>query len=368
MTRHPVRLLLVAAGLVLAGALAAWSLGPQDWRQAALGWLGVGPPERSRPPTRVRVAPVEAAPVAVTAESVGTLAARESVTLTAEVSGHVEAIHFREGTEVEAGALLVELDAGQQRARVARAEARLEEARLDLERARELRVDRAIAQAELDRLEAAFASARAELDLARADLAERRLRAPFTGRIGLRGVSPGSLVSPGTPIATLYAPDPLELRFGLSQRLLRDLVPGLPVAARSDAFPGRTFSGEIARIAPGVDPDTRSVAVEAELPNADGRLRPGLFMQVEVTLERRPEALVIPEEALLRRGDAAFVYVVGPDGTAVRRDVRIGERRPGRVEVREGLALGERVVTGGLQQVVPGRPVRVAETDGARPP
>jgi membrane fusion protein (multidrug efflux system) len=354
----PHQLLAAVLVLALAAGFAAWAFGPQAWREAALAWAGVERPERQRPAPQVEVTPARRATVEVTAEAVGTLRARESVVLTAEISGKVQAIRFAEGERVAAGDLLVELRADDERARLARAEAALREARLDLQRARDLETGRAIAAAEVDRLEAAEQSAVAEVALAEALLAKHRLRAPFAGHIGLRAVSPGSLVAAGERIAEIYADDPLELRFGLSQRLLADLHPGQSVRARTDAFPGETFTGKIVRIDPGVDPDTREFTVEAELPNADGRLRPGLFAAVEVVLQRREQAVVVPQEAVLRRGDATFVYVVGDDGTAERRDIRTGLVRPDTIEAREGLAAGEHVVTGGLQKVSPGIAVR----------
>lgn len=365
MNRPKVPTLLIGTlALLLAAGLSAWAFGPDSWREATLARLGLLPEPRERAPTAVRVATARSAAVDLTAESIGTLRAREAIAIAPEVTGHVATIHFDEGERVAAGDLLVELVADEPRARLASAEATLRDAGLDLERARELRTGQAIAEAEVDRLEAAYAAARAERDLAAALLAKHRLHAPFAGRVGLREASPGALVTPQTRIADLYAVDPMELRFALPGRLLGALSAGLALTARSDAFPGEVFVGEVRRIAPNVDRETRQITVEAELPNADGRLRPGMFMDVRLVLERRDDAVVIPEEALLRRGGERFVFVVGDDGRVTRRSVRTGVSRPGDVEIREGIAAGERVVTGGLQRLSGGERVRVVGGNG----
>lgn len=356
--------------LLLAAAIGAWAFGPEGWRESVRERLGLVPPPRDRPPPAVEVSRAEVTDLDLTVATAGSLAAFEAVAITPEVSGHIAAIHFEEGARVAAGQLLIELVDDEPRARLESAAAALRDARLELERARRLRASGAVSEAELDRLETDFDAAGAAHDQAAARLAKHRLEAPFGGRIGLRQASPGALVTPGSAIATLYAPDPLQLRFGLSARLLDSLRPGLAVRATSDAFPGEVFRGEIRRIAPQVDPGTRQVTVEAALPNADGRLGPGLFMDVEVVLGRRRDAVTVPEAALVRRGTASFVYVLGEDGRVVRRDVGTGERRWGRIELRGGVEAGERVVTAGLQRIDHGVRVRVIEdepdTDGAR--
>ena len=354
-------LLLGIPGLLLAALLGAWAFGPDAWHEAVLGHLGLVPPPRERPPPAVEVVSAQAGDLELTVATVGTLTAFEAVRITPEVSGHIAAIHFDEGARVAAGDLLIELVDDEPRARLDSAEAALRDARLAFDRARRLRDSGAVSEAELDRLEAQFDAARAARDLAAAQLARHRLEAPFAGHMGLRQASPGALVTPGTGIATLYAIDPLQLRFSLSGRLLDALRPGLQVRARSDAFRGETFDGEIRRVAPEIDPATRQVTVEAILPNADGRLRPGLFVDVEVILGRRQDAVTVPEAALLRRGAASFVYVIGQDGRAVRRDVETGEKRWGRIELRSGVEAGERVVTAGLQRIGDGVRVRVVE-------
>jgi membrane fusion protein (multidrug efflux system) len=361
-------LLLSVVALLLAAGLAAWAFGPEAWREAARERLGLLPTPRERPPTAVRVAPAARAAVDVTAAATGDLRAHEAIAIAPEVSGHIEAIHFTEGDRVAAGDLLLELVADEARARLRSAEAELREAELDLERARGLSTGQAIAAAEVDRLEARSAAARAQRDLAAARLAKHSLHAPFAGRVGLREASPGDLVTPQTPVAELYAVDPMELRFAVPGRLLGALRPGLELSASSDAFADETFGGRVRRIAPAVDRGTRQVEVEAELANADGRLRPGMFMQVRLVLERREDAVLVPEEALLRRGDARYVFVVNDDGRAERRAVSTGVERRGEIEIRDGVAAGERVVTGGVQRLGGGERVRIAgDDDGERP-
>jgi membrane fusion protein (multidrug efflux system) len=355
--------LITPLAVLLGAGLAAWAFGPDAWRDATFARLGVTPEPRERPPAAVRVATARTESLEETAVATGSLRAREAVVIAPEVSGHVATIHFEQGERVTAGELLVELVDEESRARLALAEATLREARLDLDRARELTTGQGIAAAEVDRLEAAYEVAGAQRDLAKARLAKYRMHAPFDGRVGLSETSIGALVTPQTPIATLYGTDPMELRFALPTRVLGMLRDGLAVNARSNALGDETFRGRIIRIAPDVDRQTRQIRVEAELPNGDGRLRPGMFMEVSVILRQRDDAVVVPHEALLRRGGERFVFVVDDEGRVSRRRVDTGVTRRGIVEIRDHIAAGDRVVTGGLQRVSDGEQVRVVDSD-----
>jgi membrane fusion protein (multidrug efflux system) len=253
----------------------------------------------------------------------------------------------------------VQLDDAQARADVAAAEAAVAESERLYNRSRELMSTEALSKAQFDQLEATLKANRARLSAANARLEDTVIRAPFSGRVGLRRVSVGTLISPGDVITTLDDTSVIKLDFSVPENFLASLREGLAVRASAPAFPGRTFAGKVASIDSRVDQNTRSVTVRALLANEDGALRSGMFLNVSLANDER-EALTIPEEALTPEAERQFVFVVA-DGKAERREVRIGGRRPGSVEVLAGLAAGEQVIVEGTQKVRDGVPVRTTE-------
>jgi len=183
--------------------------------------------------------------------------------------------------------------------------------------------------------------------------------APFSGKIGLRRVSVGALVQPGTVITTLDDIDTIRLKFSVPETLLSSLRPGLEVEAQATAFPGRTYKGTITSIDSRVDQITRAVEIRADIPNPDGSLKPGMFMSYKLALQRRENAVLVPEEALLSEGTRHYVFVVA-DGRTSKREVKVGERSTGEAEVLSGLKPGEVVVVAGIQKVRNGTAVRIA--------
>lgn len=316
-------------------------------------------------PVSVVVQPVRTATVVDRVESVGTVRAREAVTITSKVAGMVEAIRFAEGQRVEAGEALVQLDAAALRAELDQARALLDDARNQLSRARQLQPGQTIAAQRLETLEALSRQAEGRVRQASARLEELRVIAPFSGRVGLRQVSPGALIQPGTTITTLDDTSRVRVEFSVPEVHLARIRVGRGVTARSAAYGERRFRGEVAVVDTRIDPATRSIRVISEFDNSDEALRPGLFLTVELVLEERPNALLVAEEAIDPVGDRAFVYVVR-DGRARRQEVRLGLRLPGEVEIREGLAAGEPVIVRGIQRLRNDAPVRVVETR-ARP-
>ncbi len=309
----------------------------------------------------VIVQPVRVGSVVERVESVGTVRAREAVTITTKVAGIVEAVRFTEGERVEAGATLVQLDAAALRAEVDQARAFLDDARSQLVRARQLQAGQTIAAQRLETLEALARQAEGRVRQTDARLEELRVAAPFAGRVGLRQVSPGALIQPGTVITTLDDAVRVRVEFSVPEVYLARVQVGSGVTARSSAYEGRTFRGTVAFIDTRIDPATRSVRVISEFDNADEALRPGLFLTVELVLEERNRALLVAEEAIDPVGDRAYVYVVR-DGRARRQEVRLGLRLPGEVEIRDGLNAGEPVVVRGVQRLRNDVPVRVTET------
>jgi membrane fusion protein, multidrug efflux system len=302
-------------------------------------------------------------PMGVEIEAVGTARANESVDVTSKASNTVTAIRFEEGDRVRRGEVLVELDGAEARGALAEAEAALAESENQFKRSRDLYTQQALSVSQLDTIEATLKANRARVEIARARLADTVIRASFDGRTGFRRVSVGSLVSPGTVITTLDDSSLIKLDFTVPEIYIYSLRKGLPVKAASAGLPGRDFQGKITHLDSRVDPVTRSIAVRAELPNPDSSLRPGMFMTVSLQGEVAP-ALLVPEGAIVPEQGQTFVFVVR-DGVVERRDVKLGKRRPGEVEIVAGLSEHERVVVEGTQNVRHG--VAVREQRGETP-
>jgi membrane fusion protein, multidrug efflux system len=315
-------------------------------------------------PTPVDVALARSGEVVDAIEIVGTARAREAVTIVARTSGRVARILFEEGQVVKAGMPLVELDSEAERAELRQARAQLEDARAQYERARSLGGSRHIAEAEVETRRSAVAVAQARVDLARARLAEQQISAPFDGIVGIREISLGAVVDPQTRLTTLDDLSSVRLDFHVPERFLARVTAGRTVIARSAAYPDQAFDGEVTQVDSRVDPVTRSVRVQALIPNQDRHLRPGMFLTVEMLLARRPDAVLVPEEALIVEGTRRYVYVVS-EGRAQRTEVRTGVRRDGLVEITQGVHPGDPVVVGGSQRLRgESALVRVRLTDG----
>jgi membrane fusion protein (multidrug efflux system) len=301
------------------------------------------------PPLTVEVAPVRTGVVFEKAEAVGTARAYESVVITAKQTGFVSAFAFQEGQSVKAGQVLVDLDASIS-TRERRADA--DQARNDLEQAIAVRDD----TRQLRAAEARVRSGEARTRSLDARLEDTRILAPFDGRVGMRQISVGTLLLPGTAITTLDDLSRIKLDFSIPENFLGKLRSGLAVFARSGAYPGRLFEGTVTVIDTRVDPVTRAVRVNAVFDNRDEALKPGMFITVELALERRDNAILVDEEALVPEGARQYVFVVR-DNRAVRVEVKLGNRQQGTVEVVEGLKAGEQVIVRGTSRVRPNQSV-----------
>jgi membrane fusion protein (multidrug efflux system) len=297
-------------------------------------------------------------PFPQTIEALGTARANESIDVRPKVTEVVTAIHFTEGEQVEAGRVLVELESSEARADVAEVRATLVDLENQLRRTRELFETRATAASELDQRLAQRDAARAALEAAEARLADRKVRAPFAGRVGLRRVSLGSLVTPDTVITTLDDTHVIKLDFDVPATAIARVEEGLTVEARSAAWRDTVFRGRVDSVDTRVDPVSRTVTVRAIVSNDEGRLRPGMFLTVDL-LREDVTALVVPEQAIVPEESRQYVLVVGEDDRVEKRPVRIGRRRPGQVEIVSGLAEGERVVAEGTQKARPGGLVEI---------
>jgi membrane fusion protein (multidrug efflux system) len=317
----------------------------------------------------VIVAPVERVSFADRVEALGTTRANESVEITTNVTEKIAKIAFDDGQRVKAGDVLVVLERGEELAALRSAEAGLVERQSAFERTEQLAKQNFAAKAKLDEVRAALQQAEAALDAAQARLSDRQITAPFDGVTGLRNVSVGKLVEPGDLITTLDDISVMKLDFAVPSTYLATLRPGLRIVARAPAFPDRDFSGQVRSVDSQIDPVTRSVVARAIVPNPDGLLLPGLLMTV--TLFKNPrEALVVPEEALAPEGRREFVYLVeaGDPPRAVKREITIGARRLGEVEIVDGLSAGDLVVIHGTMTLRDGRPVEIVATETEEQP
>lgn len=333
---------------------------------AACGGAGAEDKGKSRPPPVVKVEPATAIRFVETIEAVGTARANEQVTLSAPVTERLVRLGFDDGAFVRRGQVVAVLAQGVEAAQLAEAQARQREAQQQLGRIRTLKERGFATQSQLDVQNAAAAGARAQASGARASISERVITAPFSGYASLRTISPGAVVSSGTPIATISDISTIKLDFPVPETLLSTLRPGLTIAATSAAWPDQPFRGRIANIDPVIDPNTRSVMVRAQLPNIDNKLKPGMLLTV--VIESSPRlGLSVPELAIVGEGDSRFVYILDGAGTARRTAVRTGLRSAGRVEILEGLKSGQKVVTEGVVKLSEGMKVRVAGAANATP-
>lgn len=295
-------------------------------------------------------------------QALGTAQARESILLTPKVADTIRAIRFDSGERVRRGQVLVEMSSVEQAADLAEARASHQAAQEELRRTQEL-FDRGFAsQARLDTVRAGAEAAEARFNAGGSRIADRTIRAPFAGVVGLRTASPGQYVRPGDQIGTLDDVAEIKLDFDVPETQIARIRNGVEIVARTAAYPDRTFAGHISNVDSRIDPNTRTVRVRAMLPNQDEALRPGMLMTVEVRSNPR-EALAIPEIAIIDRADGAYAYRVataegGQQAELVR--IQTGARAGGMAEVLEGLTRGDRVITEGVQSVRPGQPVQVA--------
>jgi len=293
---------------------------------------------------------------------VGTLAANESVDIKSELDGVVEEIRFEEGQRIKAQDVLFRIDRSKLEASLAEAEANLKLAEATLRRYTALAESRAVSQQEVDQAQTSFEARLATVELMRAQLQDATVVAPFAGITGSRLVSIGQYVTRGQQLTSLVETDPMKVGFAVPERFLSRVAEGQGLEMRVVAYPDEAFRGTVYFVDPTVNPQTRTVLVKARLPNPDGRLRAGMFANLELILQVRQRAVVIPESALLLEGERASVFVV-EDGTAQPRPVSPGVRLAGALEIREGLSPGELVVIEGTQKLAPGAPVEVREDE-----
>jgi membrane fusion protein, multidrug efflux system len=303
--------------------------------------------------------------------AIGSITPVQGTIVSAEVDGIVRSIQFEAGSMVKAGDQLVQLDVEIEQAQLRATEAAAELARVSFDRAKELSAERTIPQAELDSAAATYKQTTAYVDNIRALIEKKTVRAPFAGKLGIRRISVGQFLQKGSPVVSLHSLDPVYVEFSLPQQRVGDLAAGLSVLVSSDSYPGQQFEGTITAINPEVDPATRNFRVQATLPNGEGRLRPGMFVSVEIVLAKAEKLLFIPVTAVNHApfGDSIFVIEQGlgtTNGTksliAQQRFVRLGTRQGDFVAVTSGAKAGETIVATGVFKLRPGAPVVIDNT------
>ncbi|HPF77717.1 MAG TPA: efflux RND transporter periplasmic adaptor subunit [Alphaproteobacteria bacterium] len=312
-------------------------------------------------PVPVFVAPVVQTDFADHVEALGTTKSNEMVVITADTAEKVTAIHFEEGQEVKKGDLLITLAKGEEDADLKAAQAQLAEAQSSYDRAKELQNTNALSKATLEERLATLRQRRAAIASITARLDKRAITAPFDGVLGLREVSIGTLVKPGDTITTIDDISVIKVDFDVPSVFLPTLKSGLKVIGKVEAFGEREFIGHVQTVNTQVDPVTRTIKVRAIIPNEDRVLKPGLLMTINL-LKNERRALVIPEEALLKKGNQNLVYVAdNSDGKTVakQKEIKIGTRNPGEIEVLSGLSAGDQVVVHGTLKISDGSEIAV---------
>ena len=306
----------------------------------------------------VKAVAVKVGKVSDEVTAVGTLLADESVIIRSEIDGRIVGLNFQEGQAVAAGTRLVTLDNSEYEAQSAavRADLKTEERRLS--RTRELHQQNFISKDALDVQLGNVDRLKARLAEADSRVAKTQIRAPFSGTVGLRMVSPGAYVKAGEDIVRLESIGSIKADFRVPELFMSKIHPGQEVLLRLDAYPGEEFSGRVYAVEPVVDDRTRTVLMRARIPNKSNKLKPGMFVRVAVTLANRPNAIIVPEQSIWPQGRDTFVFRV-VDGKAVLTKIEIGNRQPGQVEVMSGLAPNDIVVTEGQIKLRDGAPVMV---------
>lgn len=325
----------------------------------AIAWRFIGSDasqSRERGATQVVLHSVTQQTLEQTIEAIGSARAQESVTITTSVTEKIEAIHFQQGQSVDKNTLLVSLNSKEEEAQLKAARVNLAEQKREYKRIENLVKQKSVSASELDRLQSSIDLAKARINEAQAKIADRRIRAPFSGQLGLRFVSPGALLSPGDAITTLDKIEQLEVEFELAETYLPFIQPGQSLQATSNAYPQLSFDGQIETLDSRIDNATRSIRVRATIDNKEQKLKPGMMLVLRIVSEQR-QAIMIPEEAIFMRANQHFVYAVDENMTVSERPIKVGLRTRGEVEIIEGLQDAEKIVHQGLLKVRPGSQV-----------
>ncbi len=311
----------------------------------------------------VEVAKIAAADFSDEASAVGNLKSNESVVMRPETAGRIAAVNFKDGAIVGKGAVLVSLDAAIPEAELQQARANLALARSNHKRNQELLEKKFVTAQALDNSAATLKVQEAAVQLGEAKVGRMRIKAPFNGMVGLRNVSVGDYVKEGQDLINIEDIGTLRVDFRLPETYLGRIIKGQTVEVSTDALPGEQFKAVLDAIDPMVDQNGRAISSRARLDNASGKLRPGMFVRVRLLFGERKNVLMVPEQAIVPGAQPTVFKVV--DGKAVTTKVKLGVRRAAQVEVVDGLAVGDVVVTAGQLKLRDGAPVRAIGEGGA---
>jgi membrane fusion protein, multidrug efflux system len=348
-------------------ALAAADLSSAPGRAASAGVPGVpGGAGSATGPVTVEVGKVEVMALQDETQAVGTLRSRQGVMLRPEVSGRISRLGFADGQRVRRGQLLVQLDATLQQAQLLQAKAQASIARTNLQRNRDLMAQNFVSQSAADQSAAALEVADAQVALAQAQLSRMSIVAPFDGLAGIRVVNIGDYVKDGADLVNVEDVSAMVVDFRLPEGVISRLKPGQAVDVNLDGLPGRSFTGKVDAVDSQLDANGRSLLVRARVDNPQGLLRPGMFARARIVFEVRNQAIVVPEEALVPQGGKQYLVKVldGAGGKVSQRvEAKIGLRVPGKVEILEGLAVGDVVVVAGQNRLLraDGQAVKVVD-------
>lgn len=309
------------------------------------------------PPMPVETSVVRLDKVVDQFAAVGSIDASDNVTIVSEIDALVVDLPFREGAPINTGDLIAQLDDSRLRAEVSKAEATVEQTRVNYDRIKNVVEQKAAAPQELDNAAAELKRAEAELDFAKANLAKTRIVAPFSGIVGARRISPGAFLRAGSEITDLTQFQTLKVTFSAPERFYPSLTRGSEVEVSTTAFPDYKLKGVIDVVEPVIDPATRSVRIIARVENPEGKFRPGMSANVTAVLDQREQAMLIPDEAIFAEGNQSLVYLVQADSTVARTPIQIGTRMAASVEVLSGLKDGDVIVRAGHQKLFPGAKV-----------
>lgn len=347
MKKYHVIKLWVGAGLI--GILALGGCAKKDEAQAqpAAGGFAVN----------VVAFKVEEKDLSQKISMVGSLGADEFVEIKSEISGAIREINFEEGQPVQKGDVLFRIDQRKLQAAYDEALANLKLAKATADRYETLVKTQAVSRQEYDQTVAGLEVNRAAVALSKEQLEDATIIAPFAGVMGKRLVSPGQVISSGTVLTYLVSQDPMKAEFHVPERYLGEISVGQKIELKVAAYRDEIFKGEVYFIDPQIDETTRTALIKAKVPNPQGKLRQGMFANLELIVSVNPKAIVVPETSLIVKGDEVFVYVIKEDNTVDWRKVDIGRRMEGVAEVVSGLSAGEVVVTEGYQKIGPGSTV-----------
>ncbi len=342
---------------------------------ASAVWANEAPMKEAKkakkPPVPIIAYDVKRITIPVDLQVLGRLESKESVDIAANVTERVKALHFSDGEQVRKSQLLVELNAEEEFALLEEANEAAEEAKRQYDRVKEIEGRGTVTRSLVDERYRQWKTAEAKRKVIQAQIADRRIYAPFAGQVGLRNISVGALVQPGTKIVSLDDTRQMRLDLLLPSRYLQDFKVGQKVEIESTSYPGRRFHGVLEAIAPRVEETIRMVKARAMVDNPKGELKSQMMVQAFIQLPSQAQ-LMVPNTAILMLGDRQFVYRLVPGAKPnvfrlERVEIETGERRNRMTQVVSGLSEGDRIISQGLMGISPNRSVTIKAVQAGQP-